>query len=165
MNWENRIVGHANVGPATLKHNRLNWRLHPENQQAVTTSSLSELGWIQSVIVNQQTGNIVDGHLRVSLALRKKETSIPVVYVDLSPEEEALALATFDPISAMAETDAKTLEELLRTVSTSDEALQEMLDNLASNAGIVPEFDEMPEEHIKKPKQIACPECGSVFTV
>lgn len=116
------------------------------------------------MIVNQQTGNIVDGHLRVSLALRKKELAVPVVYVDLSPEEEALALATFDPISAMAETDAKTLEELLQTVSTGDAALQEMLDNLASNAGIVPEFDEMPDE-IKKPRQIACPECGSVFTV
>jgi len=56
--------------------------------------------------------------------------------VDLSPEEEALALATFDPITYMAETDAAALDALLRQVNTGEESLQALLAEMADNAGL-----------------------------
>ena len=79
---------------------------------------LAEVGLVQSVIVNERTGNLVDGHLRVKLAMRKHVPLIPVCYVDLSPEEEAKILATIDPLSAMAGRDQAMLDELLDQVTT-----------------------------------------------
>ena len=57
--------------------------------------------------MNQRSGFVVDGHARVALALSRGEATVPVLYVDLEPEEEALVLATLDPISAMAGRPAK----------------------------------------------------------
>jgi DNA modification methylase len=80
---------------------------------------------------------VVDGHLRIALAMRQNQPTIPVTYVDLSAEEEALILATLDPISAMAGADRDKLDELLRDVSTSDAAVMAMLSDLAESAGVV----------------------------
>lgn len=130
--WRNRIIGHGEEAPDQLLANPANWRIHPKAQQDALAGVLSQVGWVQDVIVNQQTGHVVDGHLRVSLAISRKEPSIPVVYVDLSPEEEALVLATLDPLAAMAAADKEKLDTLLREVSTGDAALQQMLSELAA---------------------------------
>ena len=42
---------------------------------------------------------------------------MPVLYVDLDPEEEALVLATLDPIGAMAGRDDEKLQALLADVT------------------------------------------------
>jgi DNA modification methylase len=55
---------------------------------------------------------------------------VPVVYVDLSPDEERLALAILDPLSAMATTDQEMLDDLLGGLS-AEGALAEMLSDLA----------------------------------
>ena len=68
---------------------------------------------MQSVIVNRTTGYLVDGHLRVELAKAAGQSSIPVVYVELSEEEEQVILASLDPIGAMATADRDKLAELL----------------------------------------------------
>jgi hypothetical protein len=56
---------------------------------------------------------------------------VPVKYVELSEAEERLALATLDPLTYMAETDAAALAQLLEGVNTGDAALQEVLAKLA----------------------------------
>ena len=81
---------------------------------------LDKVGWVQQVIVNQRTGNLIDGHMRVALALRKNEATIPVVYVDLSPEEEDVVLATLDPVGDLAATDRAQLAELLSELESRD---------------------------------------------
>lgn len=160
--WRNRITGHGEESPAALVANPANWRQHPKNQQAALSGVLDEIGWVQDVIVNRQSGHIVDGHLRVSLALSRNEPTVPVVYVDLSPAEEALVLATIDPLSAMAETDTTALESLLRDVATGDAAVMEMLSKLSNDAGIVPvvEFPEYDESVVDEVEYITCPHCG-----
>jgi hypothetical protein len=111
------------------------------NQRAAVNGSLNELGWIQRVIVNRTTGNLVDGHERVWQALQANDADVPFIEVELSEGEERLALAIYDPLSAMAETDAKVLDDLLREVRTGDAALQELLTELAEDVGIVPETE------------------------
>ncbi len=138
--WQNRIIGQGEESPDQLLANPRNWRIHPKHQQDALAGVLDEVGWVQRVIVNQRTGFVVDGHLRISLAQRRGEL-VPVEYVDLSESEEALILATFDPITALAATDAALLEELMRDVSTGDAAVQAMLSELAENAGIIPPTD------------------------
>lgn len=134
--WQNRIVGYADVDPKTLVPNPANYRRHPKRQADATTGSLNELGWVQDVLVNKTSGRIVDGHLRVELALQHGAQTVPVKYVELSEAEERLALATLDPLTYMAETDATTLEALLQQVNTGDAALQEMLAGLAEENGL-----------------------------
>jgi hypothetical protein len=142
----NRIIGHGQEAPDQLLANPANWRIHPKAQQAALAGVLDEVGWVQSVIVNQRTGHLVDGHMRVSLALRDGIASVPVAYVDLSPEEEALILATIDPISAMAVTDSDQLAALLADVSPSSADVQMMLDEMSVNSGVTaPDFSALSD--------------------
>lgn len=128
--WRNRIVGNASVAPATLSAHDKNWRKHPAAQVAALRGAISELGFIRSVTVNKRTDRIIDGHARLKLAIETKQPTIPVEYVDLSPEEERLALATLDSISAMAETDRTLLDDLLSDLSVQDAGLRSMLEDL-----------------------------------
>ena len=153
-NWKNRIVGHEEVDADQLLGNERNPRIHPKYQQDALTGVLDDIGWIQDVIVNKRTSpewggdrgieTLVDGHLRVLLAI-SKGAKVPVKYVDLSPEEERLALATFDPISALAGYDAELLDGLLQEVNSDSPALQRMLSELAVDAKVVPPNDPYAE--------------------
>jgi hypothetical protein len=134
--WQNRIVGQGVKPASEFLANPRNFRTHPPAQRAAVAGSLAELGWIQTVIENIRTGNLIDGHERIWQALQHGDAPVPFVQVDLSEQEEALALAVFDPISTMAGTDPAKLDELLREVSTGEAALQEMLANLAESAGL-----------------------------
>ena len=100
--WRNRITGSGEEAPDQLLANPANWRIHPKAQQDALAGALDAVGWVQQVLVNRRTGFVVDGHARVALALSRGEPTIPVLYVDLDPGEEALVLATLDPIGAMA---------------------------------------------------------------
>lgn len=143
--WNNRIVGHGEESPDQLVANPLNYRLHPKFQQDALLGTINQVGYIRSVTVNERTGFVVDGHLRVLLALRTGQKKIPVEYVDLSEEEERLILATLDPLAGLAVADAEMLEDLLGSIETEDEAINEMLAQLAEDAGI--DFgDEPPED-------------------
>jgi hypothetical protein len=166
--WANRITRHAEVDPATLTANPANWRGHPKQQADALSGVLSEVGYVQSVIVNERSGRIVDGHLRVSLAVERGEPSVPVVYVDLDDAEERLVLATLDPLGALAETSAEQLGALLAEAETSDDALRAMLDGLARDAGIVPpDFEPVSiddQGRLDRKAPVTCPECGCEFS-
>ena len=136
MAWESRIVGHGEAAPTDLVGNPRNWRTHPKAQRDALAGVLDQVGWVQDVIVNRRTGYLVDGHARVAVAAQRGETSVPVVYVDLSEDEEMLILATLDPLAAMADSDAAKLDELLRNVDTGSEALQQMIASTAAQAGL-----------------------------
>jgi hypothetical protein len=69
--WRNRIVGHADVAPEELEPNPRNWRSHPLDQQRALAGALGEVGWVAEVLVNRTTGHVVDGHLRIELALAR----------------------------------------------------------------------------------------------
>ncbi len=133
MKWQNRIIGSGEENPINILSNPFNYRIHPKFQQDVLQGLLKEIGWIQDVIINKQTGHLIDGHLRVTLAMKNKETQVPVKYVDLTQEEEMLALSVFDPISALAETDEKLLTDLLDKVQSEDEDINKLLKELSHN--------------------------------
>ena len=127
----NRIVGHGEEAVDQLLANPLNFRLHPDNQQQALAGAIDDIGFIRSVTVNQRTGRVVDGHLRVTLAARSGVTTLPVEYVDLDEAEEAQALLSLDPIAAMAASDKAKLDELMRAVQSDDERVQAMIAEIA----------------------------------
>lgn len=125
--------------------NPANWRVHPKPQREALRGVLNQIGWVQTVMVNANTGTLIDGHLRIDEALRMgDDTPVPFVAVDLSPEEEALILATLDPLSALAVADKDKLDELLREVQTSDAAVMAMLSELAEKSGL--DYGKQPQE-------------------
>ncbi len=134
--WRSRIVGHAEVDPAALTPNARNWRLHPTGQRQALTEVLDQVGWVQDVVVNRRSGHLVDGHLRVELAMEQGVKTVPVVYVDLSDAEEVLVLATLDPLAALATGDSEQLAALLGEVQYEGSGLAAMLDALARDTGL-----------------------------
>ena len=134
--WRNRIVGSGEEPPEQLLANPANWRTHPKDQQKALAGALAEVGWVGQVLVNRTTGHVVDGHLRVELAISRAEPSVPVLYVELTEAEEHLVLATLDPLAAMATAEKDALAALLAGLETEDAALARMLADLADSSGI-----------------------------
>jgi ParB-like chromosome segregation protein Spo0J len=168
VRWHNAIVGYGEEAPDQLLAHPLNARIHPKAQQDATAGSLSEVGWITPIIVNQTTGHVIDGHLRVSLAISRDEAAVPVAYVRLSEEQERLALATLDPIAGMAAYDADVLDQLLREVQTDSGPLQALLDDMGARAGIrPPPFAPVGIEEqgrLDQKAKVTCPSCGHAFS-
>ena len=158
--WRNRIVGQGEESPDQLLANPKNWRIHPKEQQDALAGVMERVGWVQQVVVNKRTGFVVDGHLRVSMSITNQEPSVPVVYVDLSEEEDALVLATIDPLAALAKTDDDQLRELVTDLG-SDDQLRDLLASVrlpVSAADVPPDdFDGVgTDDH----STFRCPKCA-----
>ncbi len=142
--WRSRIVGQEQVDPSQLLANPANWRTHPAAQRNALRGSLDTVGWVQQVLVNRTTGHVVDGHARVEEAIDRGESTVPVLYIELSAEEEALVLATLDPIGAMADRDGAKLEALLAEITVDDAGLLALLGDLAGPKRGFTDPDEVP---------------------
>ena len=142
--WTNRIVGHGEEAPDQLLAHPANPKIHPRRQQQALDHAISDVGWITGVIVNQRTGHVLDGHARVGLAISRGEPTIPVTYVDIDEAAELKALATFDPIGALAATDDRMLEDLLAELSLADEDFTTFVRDLSKS-----------DEHFYGPRQNA----------
>lgn len=148
-----RIVDHGHVRAGDLKLNPDNFRTHPPDQRAALRGSLNVLGWLKDVIVNRTTGNVLDGEARVQDALtRSSDEPVPVTWVELSEEEERLALAALDPISELAGRDDDAVARLLEGLTSDDAGLSALLASMAEEAGIImPEKPEAPAPEDEAP--------------
>lgn len=168
--WANRIVGYGEEKPDQLLANPYNFRVHPQEQQKALEGLLAEVGWVSPIIVNRRTGHIVDGHLRVMLALRREEPSVPVAYVDMSEAEELEIIAAYDYTTSMAKIDRDVLEELLHEVTSENSEVQKLLTQIGEDYGIVPpDFEPATDDDQGRldkisAKKVTCPECGHEFT-
>ena len=165
---KNRIIGSGEEQLDQIMFNPRNWRIHPLSQQDALKGVLEEVGWVQQVIVIKRTGNLIDGHLRCQLAAREGTQTIPVVYVDVSEDEEALVLATLDPIGAMAATDKQKLDELFADIQSDNENIQKMIAEIGAKEGIIPpDFEPVgidEQGRLDEKAKVTCPECGHEFT-
>jgi hypothetical protein len=154
-------VGLGEEEPSQLLANPRNFRRHGGAQRSALRGSLDTVGWIQAILVNKRTGYVIDGHARIEEALTKHEKTIPVLYVDLSPEEERLALATLDPIGEMATRDQEALSELIADLHVDDVGLQALLDQLST--GLPKDEDKGTPE--SPGDEVVCPSCGTTFSI
>lgn len=166
--WPVRIVGYGTKRASEFQANPLNWRDHPPEQREAVAASLRSLGWVDVVIENVRTGHLVDGHERVWQALQAGDLEVPYIQVDLDPDEEALALATLDPITGMARANSEKLAELLDEVQTSEQALLEVLAELAQAvplAGETTEDEASPTGYAAELQEKWGVEAGQVWEV
>lgn len=176
--WRNRIVETGVKAARDIVPNDQNWRSHPNAQLDALGGVIGDIGLILHVTINARdlpewgarrgVATLVDGHARLALALQQgADTELPFSLVNLSPREEALALATLDPLGAMAGADAERLAALLDGVSTGDAAVQVMLGDLARETGaVVPDFAPSgePMARLDQKTPVTCPACGHEFT-
>jgi hypothetical protein len=162
--FRSRIVASGEESPDQLLANPANWRGHPSGQREALAAVLDEVGFVAPVIVNRTTGRLIDGHLRVELALARDETMIPVSYVELTEAEERLVLATYDPLGDLAFADPARLGELLSEITPSSAEVTELLGNLAHATGAeAPKFDVGTvgeQSTLDQKNPMKCPGCG-----
>lgn len=149
--WRNSIVSHDEADPRTLVEHDKNWKFHPNAQRRATKESLDELGWIEEITVNVRTGKIVDGHMRLRLALEYDEPSVPVTYVDLTEAQELKALLIKDPLAGMAEMDAQAAMRLTEELRFDGVELMELRRQLQRQAEGLAGDDEEDEKPQKDP--------------
>jgi site-specific DNA-methyltransferase (adenine-specific) len=131
-----RILDYGVKAADQFTVNPRNARLHPQFQRDVLNSALTTIGFIAPVIENRRTGYLVDGHERLWQALAQGDsTPVPYVVVELDEDEEAYALATFDPITNLATYDPQLLAALLSDVpdewiTVDDAATHRLLSDL-----------------------------------
>jgi hypothetical protein len=126
--WKNRIVGGGEKPASEFNFNPLNWREHPQVQRDALNEIFEKIGWVTGVIVNQRTGNLIDGHARVEEALKKDPSGpIPFVEVDLSEEDERTLLLLLDPIGGLAVTNTEKFQQLADSLSIETGGLLEVI--------------------------------------
>ena len=134
--WQNRIVEAGVEDPNQLLANPFNLRIHPKAQQDALAGVLDAVGFVDRVIVNRRTGHVVDGHLRVALAISKGQKTIPVDYVDLTEDEERVVLASHDWISQMGAYDLGQVETLIDMIENDNARVQQILDDMRAEIEI-----------------------------
>ena len=133
--WRNAIVRSELVDPNELKAHPANWRVHPAFQRQMLQEIMDRVGWVDTVVVNERTGRILDGHLRVELALHNHEPAVPVDYVDLSDAEEIRVLALLDPLTSLALPDREQLAALETRLPAVSDQVSLVLDTLLGRVG------------------------------
>ena len=166
MNIRNRVKSLRMVPASDLRPNPKNWRTHPKAQQDALRGVLAEVGLADACLARELPDGslmLIDGHLRAETL---GEEEVPVLVLDVSEQEADRLLLLLDPLSAMAGTDAKLLDELLREVQTGSEPLAQMLEDLAADAGLYKtqpddDDDEGQADADGAPVQCTCPRCGA----
>jgi hypothetical protein len=135
--WQSKVVRHADVAPADLLNHPDNVTIHTAEQQEDMVRMFRKIGWAASVLVSETSGRIIDGHMRVAVALNAGEATVPVDYVGLTEDEERKALLYLKRMPSLAGLDRVNLAEVLAKVSTMDEDIEAMANAFARSSGLL----------------------------
>jgi DNA modification methylase len=163
LNVRDRINELRRVKAGDLIPNPKNWRVHPPAQADALRGILAEVGYVDALLARETPEGLmlIDGHLRAETT---PDSEVPVLVVDVTEAEADKILATFDPLSAMADADAGQLDSLLREVETGSEALAKMLDELAKDAGCEwAKSPEIIEDEVPEPPAVPITQPGDLW--
>lgn len=115
---KDRVVEITKKRLADLHRHPFNPKFHTDQQAALVSRLLTQIGWAGSAIAwyserNNGELTIFDAHLRQTLAPDFEAT---VIITDLTDAEADLMVALFDESSRMAEIDSATIEELITAI-------------------------------------------------
>jgi hypothetical protein len=133
-----RIVEHRDAeDPEQLLAHPDNWRIHSGLQEEAVEGAIDEIGFVRAVLVNRRSGRVLDGHLRIAIAIRRGYT-VPVDYVDLTEDEEYRVLALLDSTAALAGTDDEKVKAVIAAQSVPENrAIALMFDRSLDAAAII----------------------------
>jgi hypothetical protein len=126
-----RIRELRRVPARDLLPNPKNWRRHHKNQADVLKGLLAEVGYADALLARElEDGRLmlIDGHLRAETT---PDAEVPVLILDVTPAEADKILLTLDPLAALAEPDSERVKLLLESVRSDDQAVSELLKQVA----------------------------------
>lgn len=104
----------------------LEWPANPKDHSGEHVdqilASVERFGWLEPIVANLRTRQIVSGHGRRLAALKKGMDLVPVRYVDLSEEDAELAALAANRIQELSGYDDSKLAAVLRRHSDKDRA-------------------------------------------
>ena len=136
MKIRDRVKELRRVRGAELYPNPRNWRTHPRAQHDALRGLLAEVGYAGALLARELPDGsleLIDGHLRAEVT---PDALVPVLVLDVTEAEADKILLTHDPLGAMAGSDTVKLDALLRRVNTGCAEVQQMLADLADDAGL-----------------------------
>lgn len=120
MSIKSKIVGYSEENPKSLIANDLNFRVHPNDQAKIVGASMQELGWFDMVMVSKRTKRILNGHLRVQIAIERNALTVPVRWVQVDEGEEQAILASYDAIGLAATNETQSYKVLLQGITKAN---------------------------------------------
>lgn len=169
----NRVINKEieQVAIDLLKH-------HPRNAnhgdvEAIKTS-LAVNGWYGSVVVNLSTKHILAGNHRVMAAKALGWETVPVQWVDVTPEEELRILVVDNRTTRIGQDDTTKITDILAELSNTPIGLDgtgysaDDLDALiGSLTGPVDDYEatnkEIDPDELLSDDAVSCPRCGFEF--
>jgi ParB-like chromosome segregation protein Spo0J len=140
---------------------------HGDPEYEKIKRSIQEFGYVEPIIWNKRTGNVVGGHQRLKILNELGETEIDCVIVDMDDiSEKTLNIALN---KATGTWDFPSLKDLLAELDTGafDVSLTgfDALEIEELMTQVHPDEKKEKEKKEKEPKQIICPKCGYEFEV
>jgi len=132
MVMRNKVKELRWVPASELQKNPKNWRRHPDSQRAALHGTVDQIGFTTPLQVRELPDGsleLIDGHLRLE---EFGDETLPVVVVDLTEAEAAVALATHDPLAMMAVNDTDSLLALLQETEFDSKVVSELLEAVAN---------------------------------
>ncbi|EJL29963.1 ParB N-terminal domain-containing protein [Brevibacillus sp. BC25] len=142
---------------------------HPEYEKL--KRSIQEFGYVEPLVWNEQTGNLVGGHQRFKILVEQGASEIEVSVVSLDEIQEKVLNVALNKISGDWDTDALTqlLVELqqegvdIALSGFDDVDLKQMVGEIE-----IPNFEAGTEEDqgdlgVLNSKLVKCPHCGEEF--
>lgn len=114
--------------PMDLTPHPKNFRQHPEEQREALQGVMERVGWAGAILLNEQTGRILNGHLRREIS--GQEEKVPVLIGSWDEADEDLILATFDAIGEEARPDPEALTNLLNGIGNVSAGVKGLFDRM-----------------------------------
>jgi hypothetical protein len=121
-----RIIELRRVRAGDLGPHPNNYRLHSGEQRATLRAALDEIGHADALIAMKLPDGrlmLINGHMRADI---DRDACVPVLILDVTPEEADKLLLLMDPLAEMAQRDADRIKELLAKVQTQSETLRDL---------------------------------------
>ena len=131
--------------------------------------SMQEFGYVEPIVWNKRTGNIVGGHQRYKVLLDMGAQEIDCVVVDLDETKERALNIALNKISG--EWDLPKLKDLMQELDTGEFDIEltgfgmDEIEDLMTQFGPLDLDDEQMDEDGKQCETCRCPKCGFEFEV
>tara|TARA_R110000824_G_scaffold386079_1_gene580549 strand:+ start:306 stop:977 length:672 start_codon:yes stop_codon:yes gene_type:complete len=129
MQIKNRVKELRQIKASELIPNDKNWRKHPKWQHDGMRAVLENIGYAGALIAYENEGQLVliDGHLRQEMT---PDEEVPVLILDVNEQEADILLATYDPLTAMANEEGSVLHELLGGIESQNDDIRTLLQDI-----------------------------------
>lgn len=144
---ERKVMKLADIKPA--EYNPRVTLTEKDYEYQALSASLDEFGLVVPLILNGRTGNLVSGHQRLNMLMKKGVVETDVVVVDMDPEKEKALCIAMNKVSGSWDYGklADILEELqaeepdMTATGFTEGEIAELLGELGEELAETPEVD------------------------